>query len=292
MKLRRTLPLLSLATLMIARATPAAAAPACGPENLLAGKQPSAAQEVQGEVALVTDGAIGKEGTLWNAPVAITLSTTMGFVAYDLGEARMVSAVVAQADANDTYKVSGSLDGTPASYKPLAELANVVDRGHGLRTRAVEFPPTLVRYIRFGDGNGDGFYSLSELAAYCQKPTPFPPVMRVVEAPAAQSNDAAPPPAAPKDGGRSVLLLAAAALLLAWLAYRTINRGGGGASGGPGGGPGGSGGTTGAGEGTSGGATGAGGAGSGEAAKPAEPVKSESSKRALATAALALSVGV
>jgi hypothetical protein len=270
MKLRRTLPLLTLATLMTARAAPAAAAPACGTDDLLAGKRPSASQEAHGDVALVTDGAIGKEGTVWDAPVAITIGTSMGFVAYDLGEARMVSAIVAQADANDTYRVSGSLDGTPGSYKPLTELANVVDRGHGLRTRALEFTPTLVRYIRFGDGNGDGFYSLSELAAYCKKPTPFPPAMRVVDAPPAQSNEAAPPPAAPKDGGRSVLLLAAAALLLAWLAYRTINRGGGSAAGGPGG----SGGTTGTDGGAPGPGTEAGGAASGEASKPTEPPKS------------------
>jgi hypothetical protein len=284
MKLRRTLPVLTLtlATLMTARAVPAAAAPACGTDDLLAGKRPSASQDAHGDVALVTDGAIGKEGTVWDAPVAITLGTSMGFVAYDLGEARMVSAIVAQADANDTYKVSGSLDGTPASYKTLADLANVVDRGHGLRTRAIEFAPTMVRYIRFGDGNGDGFYSLSELAAYCKKPTPFPPAMRVVDAPVATPNEPAPPPAAPKDGGRSVLLLAAAALLLAWLAYRTINRGSG--ASGPGG-PGASGGATGAGDSASGGTSAAGGAGSGEVAKPAEPAKSEPSKRVLTTPA-------
>ena len=39
-----------------------------------------------------------------------------------------------------------------------------------------------------------------------------------------------------KDGGRSVLLLAAVALGLAWLAYRTLSRGGGAGKGGDGGG--------------------------------------------------------
>jgi spermidine synthase len=275
-----SLPLLTWATLTTARAVPAAAAPACGTENLLAGKRPSAAQEVKGDVALVTDGAVGKEGTVWDAPVAITIGTSAGYVAYDLGEVRTVSAIVAQADANDTYKVSGSLDGSPGSYKQLVQLANVVDRGHGLRTRPLEFAPTEVRYIKFGDGDGDGFYSLSEFAAYCKKPTPFPPAMRVVDAPAAQQPAEAPPPAAPKDGGRSVLLLAAAALLLAWLAYRTINRGGGSSGGGPSGG-----GTAGSGDGggsvgsvgssDAGGSPGSGAsaAGSGDAGKPAEPNK-------------------
>ena len=83
-----------------------------------------------------------------------------------------------QGDANDTYKVMGSVDGSPASYKLLVELPNVVDRGHGLRTRSNQVPPTTVRYLRIGDANGDNFFSISEFAAYCKAPTPFPPGMQ------------------------------------------------------------------------------------------------------------------
>ena len=39
---------------------------------------------------------------------------------------------------------------SPASYKQIVELANVVSSGHGLRTRATQVPPTEVRYLRVG----------------------------------------------------------------------------------------------------------------------------------------------
>jgi hypothetical protein len=134
---------------------------------------------------------------------------------------------VVQADANDVYKISGSMDGAPSSYKPLGEVANVVmAKGHGLRTRTVEFPAATVRYLRFGEASGDNYFSLSELQAFCTKPSPFPPALKVVDAPAAQvGQGATPTTATSKDGGRSFLLLAVAALGLAWLAYRTIKRG-------------------------------------------------------------------
>ena len=87
--------------------------------------------------------------------MTVTLETVNSSITYDLGEPTDVSAVVMQGDANDTYKVMGSVDGSPASYKLLVELPNVVDRGHGLRTRSNQFPPTKVRYLRIGDANGD-----------------------------------------------------------------------------------------------------------------------------------------
>lgn len=203
------------------------AATPCDAEDLLAGKKPSSSQDVQGDVTLITDGAIGSEGTAWDAPVGVTVSTGAGFVTYDLGQPRSVSALLLQADANDTYQISGSSDGTPASFKLLTEIQNVVDRGHGLRTRAVEVPPATVRYLRVGEAKGDGFYSISELAAYCQKPSPFPPAMRTIAAPPAPVTEA---PAAPAGGRRpkhdygSVFVLAVAAALLLWLAYRTVKR--------------------------------------------------------------------
>jgi spermidine synthase len=184
MKLHRTIFVLALTTVMPTWAAPADAA-SCGSEDLVAGKSPTASQDARGDLKLITDGAVGAEGTLWNAPVVVTLETPAGSVTYDLGEARQVSALVVQADANDTYKVLGSVDGTPSSYKPIVAFANVVNRGPGLRTRAIEIPPTTVRYLRVGEGEGDGFYSISEFAAYCRTPTPFPPMMRIADAPMA-----------------------------------------------------------------------------------------------------------
>jgi hypothetical protein len=204
----------------------AAATSSCGVEDLVAGKKPSASQGTRGDSLLITDGAVGAEGSAWDAPVVVKLETGTAFVSYDLGAPRLVSALVLQADANDTYKILGSLEGTPASFKPLAEIANVVERGAGLRTRAVELAPTTVRYLQVGGASGDGFYSISELAAYCRRPTPFPPAMRVVATPPAQLAET---PAAPPAGGHSrsdgsALVLAVAAAGMVWLAYRTVKR--------------------------------------------------------------------
>ncbi|MES1209836.1 MAG: discoidin domain-containing protein, partial [Pseudomonadota bacterium] len=140
---------------------------------------------MRGNAGLVTDGAVAPEGAQWDAPVAITLDTGAGSITYDLGQPTAITALYVQADANDTYKVQGSLDGVPGSFKPIAEIENALDRGHGLRARWVRIPPISVRFLRVGEGGGDGFFSIAEFAAYCQAPTPFPPVMRQAEAPLA-----------------------------------------------------------------------------------------------------------
>src|SRR3982751_1346968 len=118
---------LSLAAALALAAFPsaAAAAAACGTDNLLAGKKPSASQAVKGDLGQVTDGTVGPEGAAWDAAVTVTLEGASSSITYDLGEARSISAVFLQADANDPYKVMGSLDGSPASYKLLVELPNV-----------------------------------------------------------------------------------------------------------------------------------------------------------------------
>ena len=107
-----------------------ARAQACDTHNLLLGKKPWQWQDVKGNSALITDGAIGPEGTQWDAPVGVVLDTGAGSVTYDLGEPTPISAVYIQADANDTYKIMGSLDGAPTSFKMLVEIDNVADRGH------------------------------------------------------------------------------------------------------------------------------------------------------------------
>jgi len=80
-----------------------------------------------------------------------------------------------------TYTAWGSLDGS--NYRVLGHI-NVVPN-HGLRMRTIETGGVALRYLRVGEGVGDASYSISEVAAYCQKPTPFPAKMRVVDAPPA-----------------------------------------------------------------------------------------------------------
>jgi len=226
MKTAPRTPLIAIfAGLALASLPTVASAASCGTENLLAGKKPSASQAIKGDLGLVTDGNVAPEGADWNSSAGVTMENSNSSITFDLGEAREISAVVAQADANDTYKVTGSADGSPGSFKQLVELPNVVGTaGHGLRTRANQLPPTTVRFIRIGDANGDAYISLSEFQAFCKAPTPFPPGMKVVDAPPAATPDSQATPKPGSDTGRWALLLTAVALALAWLAYKTITR--------------------------------------------------------------------
>ena len=173
-----------LALVPSARAAEALFTPDCTTDNLLARKAPSQRQDLRGNFWLVTDEAVAPEGAQWDSPVAIVLDTPAGSVTYDLGQPTSVSAFYVQADANDTYKIFGSLDGTASSFKMLGEVDTF--QGHGLRGRTVTINPTTVRFLRIGEGLGDGFYSISEFAAYCRPPAPFPPQFRKVDAPPAR----------------------------------------------------------------------------------------------------------
>jgi hypothetical protein len=217
-----TLTLLAAATAVLSFVAPARAEPDCGTDNLLAGKQPHASQDVKGDTKRITDGIAAPEGSAWDAPITVTLTSGAGFISYDLGELRTVSAVVMQGDANDVYKVTGSADGSAGSFKQLVEVPNVVGTGHGLRTRAVKFDATKVRYLRIGEPTGDNFFSMSELAAYCKAPTPFPPPVRVVDVPPAPAPESSATPQPGKDTGPSALLLTVIALSLVYLAYKMV----------------------------------------------------------------------
>lgn len=214
--------------LMVALSPGRAAAQTCDTRNLLAGKRPWQWQDLKGDAALVTDGAIGPEGTQWDAPIGIILDTGAGSLTYDLGEPTPISGVYLQADANDTYKIMGSPDGSPGSFKLLVEIDNASDRGHGLRGRSMQFAPVTVRYLRVGEGVGDGFYSISEFSAYCQSPYPFPPTMKVTDAPQAVVNE---PPWykfewwQDKPSARFEMGLAAFAFLLLYWGWRVAKAG-------------------------------------------------------------------
>src|SRR6187549_2996489 len=142
--------LVGLCALAGAFAPGQAHAQTCDTRNLLAGKRPAQWQDLKGDAALVTDGTIGPEGTQWDAPIGVTFDTAAGSLTYDLGQPTPVSAVYLQSDANDTYKIMGSPDGTPGSYKLLVEIDNASDRGHGLRGRSMQFPPVTVRFLPAG----------------------------------------------------------------------------------------------------------------------------------------------
>ena len=225
MKLTPLVIMAACATFSLVQVTPARAAPpTCGTEDLLAGKLPAEQHDLLGNPALVTDGAVVQDGATWDGPAAVKLEGGSASITYDLGKPTAVSAIHLQADANDSYRISGSLDGRSGTFKLLVEAANVVERGHGMRSRSLQFAPVTVRYLRVGEADGDGAFSISELAAYCKAPTPFPPGFKVVDVAPASNPDAQAPPPPGSDTGRWALLLTAVALALAWLAYKTITR--------------------------------------------------------------------
>jgi len=155
--------------------------PACPEGNLLAHKKPILWQEVRRELSLLTDETIGPEGAMWDSAPAVIFETGASTATWDLGEVTLVRSFALQADANDTYTVWGSLDGK--DYKVFGQIDPVPN--HGLRMRVLNVGGMPARYLRVGEGVGDSFYSISEFAAYCQVPTPFPPSMKVVDAPVA-----------------------------------------------------------------------------------------------------------
>jgi hypothetical protein len=205
--------------LALVHATRAAAAATCGTENLLAGKMREAS-ETRNDLARLTDGVVGREGAPWNAPVVVVLTTPVSFVTFDLGEPREISTLYLQADANDVYRVSGSLDGSPAHFRPIAAFPNVIEKGHGLRDRAIEMSPTTVRYLRVGEPTGDSYFSIAEVGAYCRKPSPFPPRLRADESPEQQSPAAEPNGRWPAFVARYGMALAA----LGWLVHLMSGR--------------------------------------------------------------------
>jgi hypothetical protein len=163
--------------------TPALAQPppVCPAGNLLAGVRPVEWRDAGGGRERATDGEVAPEGAIWNAPLATVLHTGAGTLTWDLGRVVPVRAAWIQADANDAYTVWGSIDGR--TFRALGEIEPV--EGHGLRGRKLALGGAPVRLLRFGEGRGDDAYSVSEIAVYCELPTPFPPAMRVGAAPPA-----------------------------------------------------------------------------------------------------------
>jgi len=189
------------------------AVPVCPEGNLLAHKLPVTWQEVRRDFSLLTDETLAPEGAMWDAPPAVIFDTGAATVTWDLGAVTTLRSFAIQADANDTYTVWGSIDGK--DYKVLGQIDPVPN--HGLRMRVLNAGGMPARFVRVGEGVGDSFYSISEVAAYCQVPSPFPPVMKVVDAPAA-----AVPPKKLLDywdndaSGRWELILAGLGLAFLW----------------------------------------------------------------------------
>jgi len=130
---------------------------------------------VTGRIPRATDDILAQEGSFWSGPGAVVVPDSAHFE-YDLGSVRPVKALLIQADNNDQYVVEGSTDGQ--SYRVLWT-APPTFVGFGLRTRWVRLrQPAEARFLRVHGRGGDGYYSISEMQAYCKVPAVFPPKLK------------------------------------------------------------------------------------------------------------------
>jgi hypothetical protein len=113
------------------------------------------------------------EGSPWDSAESALLVSSRASLTYDLGAAVRVRGALIQADNNDTFELAYSLDGQ--TFSSLWHIPN--DPEAGQQTRDHQALDTQARYLRLSVNHGDGFYSVTELAAYCDPPAPWPPAL-------------------------------------------------------------------------------------------------------------------
>ncbi|MFW5876708.1 MAG: hypothetical protein ACOCXM_08220 [Myxococcota bacterium] len=147
----------------------------CTDRNLLAHMEPAATQGVV-RPEVLTDGRIPVQGSTFDSEHTARFLEENAHVTFDLGETRTVRALYLQADNNDEYIVSISDDGK--QFEPAFRAPAVDDPGMQGRV-GLDFE-WRARFVRLQPKAGDGNFSVSELALYCQRPEPFPPELEVV----------------------------------------------------------------------------------------------------------------
>lgn len=180
---RRTSTCLPLALLLAlvsgAPLVASAGAGICGTDDLLAGRLATGLPGAGRTPALLTDRRVLPEGAPWTSDAAVPL-THRDRLTFDLEEPLPLRSLLLQADANDAYRLEGSLDG--ANFAPLARIPKLsgVD---GLRTRAIRLDGTPQRFLRLLLVEGDGRASLAEIQAFCAEPGDWRPRLEVLDGP-------------------------------------------------------------------------------------------------------------
>jgi hypothetical protein len=142
--------------------------------NLLAGRAPFRATHAHRPERL-TDGVRARNGARWDLDLG-TVVKEAGGVEWDLGAVHRIGAASIQADHNDDYILSTSLDGanwTEVWSAPRVDAA-------GLQVRETDRLDATARFVRIAPRAGDSAYALTEVAVYGPAPQPWPP--RFVEA--------------------------------------------------------------------------------------------------------------
>jgi len=150
------------------------AASPCPEGNLLAKKQPSSAKGIS-QASRLTDGIVPEEGGNWKSEFTSKLNNSSSQVTYDLGQVIQIRSLLVQGDNNDSYQVSGSLDGK--EFLPIWEVPHTPQAG--MQTRLSQGHELELRYLRIGEAQGDNAFSLGEIQAFCQHPKLWPPALEV-----------------------------------------------------------------------------------------------------------------
>ncbi len=157
---------LAVVALLTLASVPAAFAE---PQSLLAGKRPAGLRGVTSPARL-TDGLLSNEGDEWLTDVTARFTSTTSYVEYDLGAEKPLRCLLVQADNNDVYFMSTSLDGKV--WKPLWRVG--AEAGAGMRVRTTKTEASA-RYLRLSATGGDALYSVAEIAVYSECPSvPWP----------------------------------------------------------------------------------------------------------------------
>ena len=166
---RGTLVVFLLIALAVTLASSGAHA-ACAPGNLLANRTARASRGV-GNPAVLTDGVLALEGAPVTSVDATRMTGLRPFVEWDLGEPVRLTATAVQADNNDVYRITTSLDGV--RFAPFWTAETVAEPG--LRERLGRDLDVRARFVRFETISGDQVFAATEVRVYCGSPTPWPP---------------------------------------------------------------------------------------------------------------------
>jgi hypothetical protein len=143
-----------------------------GPEvGLLRGKMPIEARAVT-HVVRLTDGIAATTGDPWRTDLTAVLASSESFVTWDLGAETPVRCALVDADGDDSYVLSVSSDGR--TFVPL--WTGGPDEDAGQQLRAGRDLRGAGRYLRLMALGGDRRWSVSEVSAWRDCPTKWPPL--------------------------------------------------------------------------------------------------------------------
>src|SRR5690606_9079917 len=118
------------------------------------------AQDVP-KVHLIADGIASTDTDRWDNPRAAIIPKD-AVVEWDLGRQETVRVIRIQADNNDLYELSGSLDGQQWSRLWVAGKVDLP----GVQTRTSSPLNASLRYLRLTASGGDAKYSVGELELF------------------------------------------------------------------------------------------------------------------------------